>query len=293
MPAGTSRTIDIPSFFLFGEAPQIVGDRYLHLEALSDRSRPNNWNIRAHAHTDLSHIFYIGSATGGTMTAEDRVHEFSGPCALIVPAGVVHGFHFTPETEGTVLTISDHYLRELIWRESIFGALFALPAVAPLCGEAIPTSLGRLAQELAWIVAGHGAAVEAHLLSILVECVRALEHTRSAGTERPGMQATLVARFRELVERHYRENFPLERYAALLSVTQTQLRVACLKVAGQPPTQVIQKRLLLEAKRALLYSNMTVAEAAYYLGFNDPAYFSRFFSHATGSSPRAFRSRAA
>ncbi len=292
MSARASQAIDIPNFFLFGEAPQTVGDRYLHLEALSDRSRPNNWNIRAHAHADLSHIFHISSGDG-TMVAEDRIHAFAGPCALIVPAGVVHGFHFAPETEGTVLTISDHYLGELMLRESVFGTLFAAPAVAPLSGDAVPASLGRLAREMAWIAAGHGAAVEAHLLAILVECTRALEHARSVETARPGTQATLVARFRELVERHYRESLSLDRYATLLGVTQTQLRVACLKVAGLPPTQLIQKRLLLEAKRALLYSNMTVAEAAYYLGFNDPAYFSRFFAHATGKSPRMFRSHAA
>jgi len=283
--------LDIPRFFLFGEAPQTVGDRYLHLEALSDRSRPNNWNIRAHAHPDLSHIFHIASG-GGTMTAEDRLHAFAGPCALIVPAGAVHAFHFAPETEGTVLTISDHYLRELTLRDPVFGTLFAAAAVAPLPGDAVPASLGRLARELAWIAAGHVAAVEAHLLSILVECTRALERARSAETAKPGTQATLVARFRELVERHYRENLPLGRYVSLLGVTQAQLRVACLKVAGLPPTRIVRKRLLLEAKRALLYSNMTVAEAAYYLGFNDPAYFSRFFAQATGSSPRMFRSRA-
>lgn len=292
MSPRTSQAIDIPNFFLFGEAPQAVGDHYLHLEPLSDRSRPNNWNIRAHAHADLSHVFHITSG-GGTMTAEDRIHAFAGPCALIVPAGVVHGFHFAPETEGSVLTISDHYLRELMLRESAFGALFAAPATAPLAGDGIAASLKWLARELAWIAAGHGAAVEAQLLSILVECTRALEQARGIEATRPRVQATLVARFRENVERHYRENLSLDRYALLLGVTQTQLRVACLKVAGLPPTHLIQKRLLLEAKRVLLYSNMTVAEAAYYLGFNDPAYFSRFFAHATGHSPRAFRNRAA
>ena len=79
----------------------------------------------------------------------------------------------------------------------------------------------------------------------------------------------------------------------MLGVSERQLRSACLKVAGMPPTQLVRKRVLLEAKRALLYSNMTVSEAAYYLGFSDPAYFSRFFARATGTSPRAFRSRAA
>ncbi len=47
--------------------------------------------------------------------------------------------------------------------------------------------------------------------------------------------------------------------------------------------------MTLEAKRALLYSNMTIAEVAYHLGFEDPAYFSRFFAKVVGRSPRAFR----
>ncbi len=283
--------IDIPEFFLFGEAPQTVGHRYLHLEPLSDRSRPNNWNIRTHSHASLSHIFHLTGGSG-TMRAEDRIYNFAAPCALLVPAGVVHGFQFAPESAGTVLTISDAYLQELTLRERAFGGLFAAPAALPLDETIIPASLKRLAQELSWIAAGHGAAVEAHLLCVLVACVRALEQARSTETVRPGAQATLVAQFREAIERHYRRDLPLARYTAMLGVTERQLRSACLKVAGMPPTGLIQMRILLEAKRALLYSNMTVSEAAYYLGFNDPAYFSRFFQRATGHSPRAFRNRA-
>lgn len=285
------QTIDIPQFFLFGEAPQSVGEHYLHLEALADRSRPNNWNIRPHTHADLSHVFHI-TAGAGIMTAEDHRFAFTAPCALLVPASVAHGFHFAPDTEGTVLTISDHYLQELTLRERSFASLFAAPAVVPLGKTAIGPSLKRLAQELAWIAAGHGAAVEAQLLFILVACTRALEHARSIEIARPGAQATLVARFREAVERHYRSNMPLAHYTQMLGVTERQLRAACLKAAGLPPTHIIHRRLLLEAKRALLYSNMTVTEAAYYLGFHDPAYFSRFFARAVGKSPRAFRNRA-
>jgi AraC family transcriptional regulator, transcriptional activator of pobA len=292
MSSKYNQHIDIPEFFLFGEPPKTVGHRYLHLEPLSDRSRPNNWNIRSHSHTSLSHIFHLTSGSG-TMRAEDRTYSFAAPCALLVPAGVVHGFQFAPETEGTVLTISEAYLQELSLRERAFGALFAVPAAVRLGETIIASSLKRLAQELSWIAAGHDAAVEAHLLCVLVACVRALEQARSADIVKPGVQATLVARFREAIERHYRRDLPLRRYTALLGVTERQLRSACLKVTGMPPTGLIQMRILLEAKRALLYSNMTVSEAAYYLGFNDPAYFSRFFQRATGHSPRAFRNRAA
>lgn len=282
------QAIDIPRFFLFGEPPQSVGERYLHLEPLSDRSRPNNWNIRTHSHAGLSHIFHITSGAG-QMRVEDRRHDFRAPAALLVPAGVAHGFQFQPESEGRVLTLSDHYLKELTLRERSFGPLFDTPIALALAPGALDAFFGALSRELVWIATAQETAVEAHLLCILVVCARAREEAIMAHAAQPGAQALLVARFREMVEQQYRRGLPLASYAALLGVSERQLRSACLKIAGEPPTHLIQMRLLLEAKRALLYSNMTVAEAAYYLGFRDPAYFSRFFTRETGRSPRAFR----
>ncbi|MET0366097.1 MAG: helix-turn-helix domain-containing protein, partial [Sphingobium sp.] len=48
---------------------------------------------------------------------------------------------------------------------------------------------------------------------------------------------------------------------------------------------------LLEARRSLLYSNLSVAEIAFSVGFADPAYFSRFFQRNMGVSPRQYRDR--
>jgi AraC family transcriptional activator of pobA len=57
------------------------------------------------------------------------------------------------------------------------------------------------------------------------------------------------------------------------------------------PLKILRRRLMLEAKRLLLYSNMTISEVAYFLGFDDPAYFSRVFRQDEGVSPRGFRIR--
>jgi AraC family transcriptional regulator, transcriptional activator of pobA len=134
-----------------------------------------------------------------------------------------------------------------------------------------------------------GAAVEAYLLTVLVEALRLLVSVREADPTVQGTQATLVARFRERVEAHYRSGLSIAAYAEQLGVTVGRLRAACLRVAAAPPLRLVQDRMILEAKRALLYSNMTVAEVGYHLGFDDPAYFSRFFAKAEGLSPRAFR----
>lgn len=279
----------IPSFFLFGEPPQAVGPKFLHLEDLDDRSRPNNWNIRPHAHADLSHIFHI-TAGSGVMRAEAEIVPFAAPCLVLVPAGVVHGFNFETGAVGSVLTIARDYLADLTLREPQFAALFETPRQTPL-GEASPVgpALTSLARELVWTAAGHAAAVESHLLAVLVEALRRLMQAEAHCPLVLGPHAGLVARFREAIEGLYRTGAGLEDYAGLLGVTPTQLRAACLKAAGAPPLNLVHARTVLEAKRALLYSSMTVAEVAYYLGFEDPAYFSRFFAKAVGQSPRAYR----
>lgn len=279
----------VPSFFLFGEPLKTVQGKFLHLEDLDDRSRPNDWNIRAHAHADLNHIFHI-TVGSGVMHVEATTIAFAAPCLLLAPSGVVHGFVYEADTSGSVLTIADSYLRDLTEREPAFSSLFRAPCQLPLgAGSRIAGGLAGLSRELVWTAPGHAAAVEAHLLSVLVETLRLLVQARAASPAVQGVQATLVARFRELVEAHYRAGLALHDYAARLGVTVGRLRNACLKVAATPPLRLVHERMLLEAKRALLYSNMTVAEVAYHLGFEDPAYFSRFFAKEEGCSPRAFR----
>jgi AraC family transcriptional activator of pobA len=283
----------IPRFFLYGEAPRAVGDRYLHLEALDDRTRPANWNIRPHAHSNLSHVFVI-AAGGGTMRDDGQTRAFQAPCLMIVPSGVVHGFSFLEETHGSVLTISDPYLQDLLRRDPALQPAFAAARPLPTPdADLFGRLLERLARELAWTAPGHAAAVEALLVTLAVEILRLTHHAEEVEPPRAGAPAALVARFRELVEARYREETRVEAYADLLGVNAKRLRGACLRIAGATPGRIIQDRLLLEAKRLMLYSNMTVAEAAYYLGFDDPAYFTRVFTKGCGQSPRAFRNGAA
>ena len=78
-------------------------------------------------------------------------------------------------------------------------------------------------------------------------------------------------------------------YAREIATSEAALRKACVRVAGQSPTQLVQGRMLIEAERQLRYARMSITQIAYYLGFEDPAYFSRFFAKGMGASPRSFR----
>jgi AraC family transcriptional activator of pobA len=295
MPRRSPRQSDtvVPVFFLFGEPQRSVNPTFLHLETLEERSRPSEWNIRPHTHTDLHHLFLIAYGAG-TMTADAVTHVFTAPCLLIVPANAVHAFAWQRETRGQVLTLADGALRDLLSREPGFARLFSAPACLPGAdAEALNMHLAALGGELAWSAPGHATAVQARLQLVLVEALRLHEKAGTQHAPSPRRAVRLVARFREAVEARYRSNAPVEAYAANLGVTTATLRRACLQAAGTTPLRILHARVFLEAQRLLLFTNMSVAETAATLGFEDCAYFTRFFTKLAAVSPRSYRVAAA
>jgi AraC family transcriptional regulator, transcriptional activator of pobA len=281
----------VPTFYLYGEAHRSAGEHFVHAESLDDRSRPAGWRIRPHSHRELNHLILI-TAGGGVMQTEGTIASFEAPCLLLVPSQVVHGFRWHSESRGSVITIASTYRDELVRRDPDAAPLFAALRVASLTkdvAQSIETQARVLIRELGWIAPGHLTAVDAALALIVVEALRGLKlHSRREEQGR-GRHAELVARFRGLVEERYRLREPIGEYARRLGVSPTTLRVACSHVAGAPPAEIVNLRALLEAKRSLCYTNQSVAQIAYSLGFIDPAYFTRSFTKHAGQSPRQFR----
>jgi AraC family transcriptional activator of pobA len=285
-------TYEVDTFFLYGEPPRPAGARFAHLEFVDDRSRPAHWIIGPHAHADLHHIFEIFTG-GGVIHADGAELPFDAPQIIVAPAGAVHSFHWVPETNGRVLTFSDAFLRAIAQRDPALQQIAAGGVwAASYQGMRIGEAMVELAREISWEAPAHGLAVEAQLSIVLVETVRLRARAEREAHAPAGPQALLVARYRQLIEERFRAHPSVEECAAALGVTAGRLRAACRAVAGASPVRILQDRLALEAQRVMRYSNMTVGQVAAYLGFSDPAYFSRFFTRENGAAPRSFRRNA-
>ncbi len=99
----------------------------------------------------------------------------------------------------------------------------------------------------------------------------------------------LTRKFQDLVNQKGFKSFSVQDYAQSLHVSPKYLADVVKAETGQPPSVHIRRRLSLEAKRIIAHSNNSAQSVAYELGFEDPAYFGRFFKREVGMTPKQFR----
>jgi AraC family transcriptional activator of pobA len=99
------------------------------------------------------------------------------------------------------------------------------------------------------------------------------------------------SRFSQSLERNFKSHQSIEVYADQFNITAAHLNSLCRRIANQSALQIIHQRLLLEAKRNLIYTAMTISEISNELGFSEPAYFTRFFKRHCDISPKNYRQK--
>jgi AraC-like DNA-binding protein len=133
---------------------------------------------------------------------------------------------------------------------------------------------------------GYRTVLQAYL-HVFITCARRLV-TPTHSRHEMGRASLLVGDFLDLLRRRSVEPV-VSAYSHELGVTPGHLAETVKKMTGKTPGQHIRNMQLVEAKRLLAYTEKTVAEIAYELGFKDAAYFGRFFKRELGCTPGEFR----
>jgi len=265
------------------------------MESIADRSRLHNWEIRPHRHASLVQLLLIETGLANVQI-DGRVLKLRAPAIVWVPMLVVHGFGFSPNTEGHVVTLDQARLRTLLGASRGLWEGLAEPRAATLePGSPQCRSLLAIARTLGDDYGGtsrwRAQVLDSAVLmaAALVARLAPLAAESATPAEPEGRAIRHLARYREQVERHFRSHPSLDALAAPLGITTTQLNRICRQHLHCSALDVLHQRLLLEAKRELGYTTLQVRQIADGLGFTDPAYFTRFFQRLTGQSPSAWR----
>ncbi|MES2535947.1 MAG: helix-turn-helix domain-containing protein [Pseudomonadota bacterium] len=255
----------------------------------------HNWDIHPHRHHDLHQVVLVTHG-GGKVEMDEKLLTLRAPVLISIPPSMVHGFQWEPDSLGLILTVAENFKDDLIRVSGDAAIRVALAEPVVLASHQTRLDCARvvaafenIAEELIGERIGRTMTISGNLLIIFSEIVRLKQlnlHNLQPANEKG---ADIYHRFKELIELHFREHWPVASYAAALAVVERSLRRLTMKFANQSPIQIIHRRLLLEAKRNLLYTDMTIAEVGYAIGFEDPSYFTRFFVDHTGQTPLLFR----
>lgn len=101
----------------------------------------------------------------------------------------------------------------------------------------------------------------------------------------------LTGKFKNLVEKNFNNLHLVKEYAEILGQSAAALNKMVKRVTGKNASEVITNRIVLEAKRLLIYTNLTNKEIAYRLKYEDPSYFTRTFKKKIGVTPSDFRKK--
>ena len=136
-------------------------------------------------------------------------------------------------------------------------------------------------------LADHSNEALSHLIKLLLIKLNRFIQMRG-GVEIKGSHG-IADQFQQLVEDHFFEQHRIKAYAQQLGITADYLSEYIKKELGIAPSKLIHQRILTEAKRLLAYTDLSLTEVGQSLGFNDSAYFSRFFKREATQTPSHFR----
>ena len=293
MPARQMPTLPtLPAFALYGE-PRTDRAALLHVETIEARSRYYGWQIDAHTHPGLHQLLWLRHGSVSARLDAQAV-QASGPVVLVIPPSVAHAFRFSAQADGSVLTLDAQRLAEGDGvdlgpaLQQLFQAprVLAIPAHETAGLQALFDALHTEASD------DDGSPVPAWLARCVVWRLAQRVHRDQAITPGASGREAHFTRWLVLVEAHYRAHWPVTRYAQKLGLSTERLNRLLRAETGRNAQTLLHERLLREACRRLVHVAAPVSRIGFELGFEDPAYFCRFFSRHTGCSPSRYRERA-
>lgn len=164
-----------------------------------------------------------------------------------------------------------------------------MPITDPAAASIFSAICEHMLDEFRGKAYGRFTLLQCQLTTLLIHAQRHYQAERATMALSAGSE--LAQRYLQLIESHFNDLQTVAAYAQHLGITAGHLRDSTRIHLGRTPTQLLNQRITLEAKRQLAHSSQTIAAIAHSLRFSDPSYFSRFFKRETGQSPSEFREK--
>ncbi|MCK9205683.1 MAG: AraC family transcriptional regulator [Salinivirgaceae bacterium] len=215
---------------------------------------------------------------------------------LFVPKDCVHIFDSVGEYDGQVILFTDNFFykdsNDLKFLQStiLYNDLFDVSQININPSSNLFSALFRLMEEE---IKNHNDNYQHDILKNILHSflLFAERERKKQGFKevKSGADLDYLILFKDLLEKNFRNHKSVSKYAADLSVSEKRLNKVTSQILDKTPKQLIDDRILLEAKRLLAHNNASIKEIAFNLGFEEPTNFIKYFRKHTRNTPTEFR----
>ncbi len=211
---------------------------------------------------------------------------------LIISSGQVCQFDTTSHYSGKMILFTGSFFNiteldsNFLHTAEILNPI-SLNKTVSVCPQLAGNLTALLDEELKHSVDTFQTGIAQSYLRVLL-----LETERQLTANHPPLTNNTGRKFYNAVEQYFRENRNTEFYVKLLGINEKKLSKEIKALTGKTPKVYIDSRTILEAKRLLSYSSLSIKEIGYKLGFEEPTNFNKYFRKHMGLTPAQFRDTA-
>jgi AraC-like DNA-binding protein len=241
-----------------------------------------------HKHDNYYEIIFLSQGQGFHQV-EDKQYKISTPEFYFLKPGQLHYWQFTSIPKGYVLMFRQSFFDKIGEAESIN----LIAQISNLTQLSIPPNYNpEFAFEEMFkefknnnkysinIVKGYLRAVLGKILQL-----------SDIQEKELSVENNIYQKFKDLLVKETPQVNKVQDFAHLLNTTPQNINASCRRYCGKSAGELIGEQILLEAKRYILHTELTISEIAYSLSFNDPSYFVKFFKKLEGVTPVQFRKK--
>lgn len=266
---------------------------------LKDLFQKNKKIVSAPHRDNFYHILWIQQGTA-THSVDFNPIKVTADAVLFIPKDCVHFFDAESDYSGKAILFTDDFFcknhndHQFLQGNILYNDIYGITRIQlnpPTCE--LSDILRDMETEFSQPTDTAQHDILRNLLHNFLLIAGRVKYKQGFKRLNAGTDLDYLILFKDLLEKNFKTEKLVSKYISDLNVTENRLNKATTLILDKTPKQVINERVLLEARRLLAHDHTSIKEIAYELGFNEPTNFIKYFRKHTQNTPSGFRKNAA
>lgn len=268
-------------------------EKSFYIRKFNEHIKENHFIEKPHGHNFF--LILLVTVGSGTHTIDFLEYEVIPGSMFIISPGQIHQWSLSKNIDGYILFFTKEFFlhdfdMDKLTRFPFFNSTFSQPMLQLNVKEKeeILAKYEMIYQEYQNRCFNYQEMIRIYLNTMFIQLSRVYLNDQYK-EHKFNYDLIQLNRYEALVDKYYKLHRPISCYSKKMNITDRQLSYLCKKTVGKTPSEIMMNRIILEAKRLIVHSVLSISAISKELNFNDSSYFIRLFKKMTKQTPEQFR----